>query len=203
MEGIEEELAAQALPTTDGTGHDDVPSAPRTDTVTTTSDSPPADTAPKTPEQRAKKESGSSIEDRAKDSTSQDNEVGVVLRKCFTLFSSCSRSVSCIYKYKKMLATLEYLEQEVGFTRMDNLSLQKEIEWLQTQNLDLKNRLRAVASDIKQVRTLLVCTERQGWQGGLKRIEIKPAMSYLRPFSLILHNIHNSEVAAPGRRTTR
>lgn len=55
-----------------------------------------------------------------------------------------------------MLATLEYLEQEVGFTRMDNLSLQKEIEWLHTQNLDLKNRLRAVASEIKQVRAVSV-----------------------------------------------
>ena len=53
-----------------------------------------------------------------------------------------------------MLATLEYLEQEVGFTRMDNLSLQKEIEWLQAQNLNLKNRLRAVATDFKQVRVV-------------------------------------------------
>ena len=37
-----------------------------------------------------------------------------------------------------------------------NISLQKEIEWLQTQNLDLKKRLRAVASEIKQVRAVSV-----------------------------------------------
>lgn len=61
-----------------------------------------------------------------------------------------------------MLATLEYLEQEVGFTRMDNLSLQKEIEWLQAQNLDLKNRLRVVASEFKQVRVVSVSLSGKG-----------------------------------------
>jgi hypothetical protein len=71
-----------------------------------------------------------------------------------------------------MLATLEYLEQEVGFTRMDNLSLQKEIEWLQSQNLDLKNRLRVVASELKQVRVVSVLSDKGG-EGGVTRIEQK------------------------------
>lgn len=45
-----------------------------------------------------------------------------------------------------MLA-MEYHEQDVA---------QKEIEWLQTQNLDLKNRLLALSSEITQVHVVSV-----------------------------------------------
>jgi hypothetical protein len=165
MEDIEEEVRAAALPTTDGSGHDDGPSTPRADGVTTTSASPPADAAPPSPEHHAKKESGHSVNNRAKDSTCQDSGVSVVLRHCSTI-SLLPLAHSHVHTHKKMLATLEYLEQEVGFTRMDNLSLQKEIEWLQSQNLDLKNRLRVVASELKQVRVVSV-------EGGVTRIEQK------------------------------
>ena len=76
MEEIDEDVTAQALPMVDGANHDDGPSTPRTDTVTTTSASPPS------PEHNAKKESGSSIGKHAKDPPRQDNEVSGVLRQC-------------------------------------------------------------------------------------------------------------------------
>lgn len=65
----------------DGRQQDDGSSKPQTETVTTESASAHAEACPRSPEHRAKKESGHSIKSQAKNSTSHDNDVSGILRQ--------------------------------------------------------------------------------------------------------------------------